>query len=337
MLTMPRPPASATAAASAGVATPPIPACWIGTRQPTSSVKAVLSIVTASLHESGFDAIPEEDRPETDAAPRRGNRRELATPAQRRPCTGLHTGLSPGQGAAQVANCAASGAARAWSWRRAAWQVGLPGPGQPSRAARVLLPPGAATARSRQPCPIPALTRAGLGRIPGNSSRAGPVGHLRAVLLCLVPTRGQCPDGRLPARYHPARPVGAQTGTPAGQQPLTSAIAAGLGGGQLIAAPLAVPDSAAACPQVRPVPRPRRRPPAWRGVARLARAPVPPRIPEPRHRLPVTAGSRQPDEPACQAQVSPPRPPPLPGQATRPQPRPRPPHRRPPAGRTMSA
>src|SRR5690348_2376761 len=51
-LTMPRPPASATAAASAGVATPPIPACWIGTRQPTSSVKAVLSTMTASLRES---------------------------------------------------------------------------------------------------------------------------------------------------------------------------------------------------------------------------------------------------------------------------------------------
>src|SRR5689334_17795899 len=51
-LTMPRPPASATAAASPGVATPPIPACWIGTRQPTSSVKAVLSTMTASLRES---------------------------------------------------------------------------------------------------------------------------------------------------------------------------------------------------------------------------------------------------------------------------------------------
>ena len=47
MLTMPSPPAFATAAASSGVATPPMPACWIGTRQPTRSVKAVDSIASA--------------------------------------------------------------------------------------------------------------------------------------------------------------------------------------------------------------------------------------------------------------------------------------------------
>src|SRR5947209_13057602 len=40
---MPSPPASATAETSSGVATPPIPACWIGTVQPTSSVNAVVS------------------------------------------------------------------------------------------------------------------------------------------------------------------------------------------------------------------------------------------------------------------------------------------------------
>src|SRR5215212_5322923 len=43
--TMPSPPASATAAARRGLAQPPIGACWIGTVQPTRSVKRVLSIV----------------------------------------------------------------------------------------------------------------------------------------------------------------------------------------------------------------------------------------------------------------------------------------------------
>jgi len=37
--------ALATAAANAGVANDPIPACWIGTAQPTSRVNLVLSMV----------------------------------------------------------------------------------------------------------------------------------------------------------------------------------------------------------------------------------------------------------------------------------------------------
>src|SRR5438046_1877094 len=43
--TAPRTPALATAAASSGVeAAPPMPACWIGTEHPTSSVNAVRSM-----------------------------------------------------------------------------------------------------------------------------------------------------------------------------------------------------------------------------------------------------------------------------------------------------
>src|SRR5690348_6915865 len=42
---MPKPPALVTAAASAGVAIVlPMPACWIGTAQPTSSVNRVVSM-----------------------------------------------------------------------------------------------------------------------------------------------------------------------------------------------------------------------------------------------------------------------------------------------------
>src|SRR6516165_685468 len=44
MLTMPSPPASDTAAASSGVAAPPMPACWIGTEQPTNLVNVVSNI-----------------------------------------------------------------------------------------------------------------------------------------------------------------------------------------------------------------------------------------------------------------------------------------------------
>jgi hypothetical protein len=41
---MPRPPALLTAAANSGVVAPPMGACWIGTRQPTSSVNAVANM-----------------------------------------------------------------------------------------------------------------------------------------------------------------------------------------------------------------------------------------------------------------------------------------------------
>src|SRR5215472_1583742 len=59
MLTMPRPPASATAAASSGVATPPMPACWIGTWHPTRSVKAVVNIVGhPQSHKAGRGYAP---------------------------------------------------------------------------------------------------------------------------------------------------------------------------------------------------------------------------------------------------------------------------------------
>ncbi len=49
---MPSPPTFETAAASSGDEAAPIPACWIGTAQPTSSVKRVVSIV-ASLERRG--------------------------------------------------------------------------------------------------------------------------------------------------------------------------------------------------------------------------------------------------------------------------------------------
>src|SRR5579863_1989804 len=42
--TVPSPPAAETAAASAGGDTRPIPACWIGTEQPTNCVNRVASI-----------------------------------------------------------------------------------------------------------------------------------------------------------------------------------------------------------------------------------------------------------------------------------------------------
>ena len=49
---MPRPPASATAAANAGVAMPGIEANWMGTVQPTRSVKAVLMLPRAPTRPS---------------------------------------------------------------------------------------------------------------------------------------------------------------------------------------------------------------------------------------------------------------------------------------------
>ena len=45
---MPRPPALLTAMASCGVLAPPRAACWIGTCQPTNSVKAVANMVAVS-------------------------------------------------------------------------------------------------------------------------------------------------------------------------------------------------------------------------------------------------------------------------------------------------
>jgi len=47
-VSIPRPPAFETAAASSGVEAAPIPACWMGTSQPTSSVNAVAMVI-------GFD------------------------------------------------------------------------------------------------------------------------------------------------------------------------------------------------------------------------------------------------------------------------------------------
>ena len=52
--TIPSPPASATAAAKRGLAQPPIGACWMGTVQPTRSVKRVLSIVALRSPDSWF-------------------------------------------------------------------------------------------------------------------------------------------------------------------------------------------------------------------------------------------------------------------------------------------
>src|SRR4051794_526248 len=52
--TMPSAPAFDTAAASAGGDTAPIPACWTGAAQPTSSVKRVASII--ALLQGGIDS-----------------------------------------------------------------------------------------------------------------------------------------------------------------------------------------------------------------------------------------------------------------------------------------
>jgi hypothetical protein len=49
---LPTPHASATATASAGLDTEPIGACWIGTRQPTTSVNRVPTAMIATLHRS---------------------------------------------------------------------------------------------------------------------------------------------------------------------------------------------------------------------------------------------------------------------------------------------
>jgi hypothetical protein len=46
---MPSAPARATADANSAVATPPMPACWIGTLQPISLVKRVVNTSYSSL------------------------------------------------------------------------------------------------------------------------------------------------------------------------------------------------------------------------------------------------------------------------------------------------
>ena len=47
---IPRPPASDTAAANSGGETAPIPACWIGIVQPTNSVNLVVIMLYVSLN-----------------------------------------------------------------------------------------------------------------------------------------------------------------------------------------------------------------------------------------------------------------------------------------------
>src|SRR5687768_15367652 len=57
-VTMPSPPAFATAAANRGVAQLPIGACWIGTRHPTSSVNRVVSMADLLLRNVVWAAWP---------------------------------------------------------------------------------------------------------------------------------------------------------------------------------------------------------------------------------------------------------------------------------------
>lgn len=94
---LPTPPASATATASAGVETDPIGACCSGTRQPTSSVKRVVTAMIMTLHRDVQAVISQPsgirpDRPSL-AAKRRsishnsasdGDSRRVGTPAPKR-------------------------------------------------------------------------------------------------------------------------------------------------------------------------------------------------------------------------------------------------------------